>query len=379
MKNVPDPTLLAKIDGALAGQRMFEEMRVYRLAMQASMTEARAFVEARQALLSTGSAPVLAPANATPAEVQRYLQSDHARAGNLIAWWRGPRGDYCVLVRYATTPQAKFELGVFPAVVGHWGHDLNGLTCDLADLQRALAGNGFTGAEWGAGNPVIASIQAALDAGQTKQAAPSPERARPNRSVLFLLDGERFERDCRYLPTQLDPSWWEMRRQEIAADSELSELASELSIEFQYPAVAAFNAGPAIGPMLWTLCHRECAGAEVLAESSDSLFADLEARPPGWRSLSPAVLPAWNTLLAMVDCSARRRDCLPWWLQAAASHSSASVGMLSAVDCRLLHHFADPLHALFNEHPAQADIFARLELCARAAAGNHWVLGWEQG
>ena len=81
----------------------------------------------------------------------------------------------------------------------------------------------------------------------------------------------------------------------------------------------------------------------------------------------------------MVDCSARRRDYLPWWLQAAASHSAASVGLLSAADCRLLHRFADPLNALFNDHPAQADISDRLALCELAAAGNHWVLGWEQG
>jgi len=379
MTNTLDAQLLAEIDAALAAQRMFDAIRIYRQATQISLADARVFIETRQALVSATAAPVSAQAESTPAEIERYLQSGHARTGDLIAWWRSPRGDFCVLVRYAITPQVEFELGVFPAVVGHWGHDLNGLTCGLADLQRALSGSGFAGAEWGVGNPIVANIRMALSVAKAQPSTPSCERARPSRSAVFLLDGERFERDWLYLPTQLDPAWWEPRRQQIAADSELAELAMELAIDFQTPAVATFNATPAMGPLLWALCHRECASDSVLADSSDSLFADLEAQPPAWSTLSAAAQPAWSTLLAMVDCSAHRRAMLPWWLQAAASHSAASVGLLSAIDCRLLHRFASELHALFGGHLAQADIAARLLMCERAAAANDWVLGWEAG
>lgn len=58
-----------------------------------------------------------------------------------------------------------------------------------------------------------------------------------------------------------------------------------MAIDFSQPGFAAFDGTP-MGSLLWTLYHHECASTCVIAESSDSLFADIEARPPAWRALS---------------------------------------------------------------------------------------------
>lgn len=172
MATEPDAELLSRIDAALADQQVIEAIRLYREAMQVSLIEGRRFIEARKALLPS-AAPAEHIGDAVPEQVRRYLDTGHARSGELLAWWRNPRGDFCVLVRYASTPQPLFEIGVFPPVVGHWGHDLNGLRCDLPQLVDALMGEGFFGAEWGRGHPVVATISVALHASLLTAIEPS--------------------------------------------------------------------------------------------------------------------------------------------------------------------------------------------------------------
>lgn len=372
--------VIAEIDAALAAQRQIEAMRLYRDATQSTLVEARDFVEARQRELAIAGTDQ-DTAIVIPDAVQRYLDSGYARRGELVGWWRSPGGDWCVLVCYASSPVPLFEIGIFASGIGHWGHDLHGHTCTRSELDQALCGAGFYRAEWGEDGLVVAWLRERLQRSALLMPPRTATRgpARPSRSGVFLLDGERFEREWLNLPARVDARWWEPRRQRIAADSDLLELASVINIDCAQPQNVPLNLGVDAGPLLWSLCHEECARESVLAESSDTLFADLESQPPPWRDLAVAAQPAWNILLAMIDIGARQRRFLPWWLKAAAEQSTASVGLLSPLDTRRLLPSASELQGLFATHAAQLDIASRLQLCARAAQGGHWVLGWEPG
>jgi hypothetical protein len=373
--------LLTEIDAALIEQRMIEAIRIYRQETGVTLAEARDFVEVRQRALGPLRLLEAGAAVATlPGDVQRYLDSGHARKGELFGWWRSPRADWCVLVRYANEPQAMFEIGVFPPAIGHWGHDLHGLRCTAIELAAALDGGGFAGAEWD-GPKIVAELRQRLRGISSTSDSASKLRAtpRPSCSTVFVLDGACFERDWLCLIPPLDPVWWAPRRLRVANDAELIELAGLLPGRYLEQGNSAIECSSEAGPMLWALCHEECLRESVQAQSSDTLFADIESHPPDWRGLSIGTRPAWNTLLALVDIAARRRDALPWWLQAAAEYSTASIGLLGPSDTRRLSQCATELLDLFVDRPEQPDIAACLKLCSRAAQESHWLLGWEAG
>lgn len=255
-----------------------------------------------------------------PDTVTRYLSSGFARAGDLIAWWRSRRGDWCVVVRY--DPEPRFELGVFPES-GNWAHDLNGATLDRDGLARMLAHDHF-GTDW-RDDPEAAT--------RLQEAATEPTQP-GSRTTLIALDAARFEADFLFLPP------------DAARD----------------PAV------------IWTRCRESVATQAHTIQAIDTLFADMDANPPNRSALNGAETVAADLFRKTVDVAARYKASLPWWL-AAAGHS-AGVGLLTPVEVRFVARHAD---ALRRGLVAFDDVDALLSLIEAAAARGDWVAGWEPG
>lgn len=364
--------LLAQIDAALAADKVIEAIRLYRVATQADLLSGRRFVEARRSMLE----PVRAVPPTVPAPVQRYLDSGHARRGELFGYWRNARRDWCVLVMFQRQPQALFELGVFAETIAHWGHDLGGRTATVDDLRGALSTGGFAGAEWGDDAHATAQLRARLRALLPRIAAPPAVAGSvtPSRTAIRVLDGPRFERDWLYLPVRVDGDWWQLRAARAVSEQALAGGSLPLTD------VESGKVWPqAAGPLLWSLCCSDCSIASMQAGAADTLFSDLEAQPPNWEALAPAVQMAWFELLLLVDVSTHRRSALPWWLQALAAERSASVGLLGPAAARLLSRHAPELRRLFAENRLLDDINSILELAGTAAADSHWLVGWEPG
>ena len=184
-----------------------------------------------------------------------YLDSGFARRGELIGHWRSARHDWCVLVMFQRQPRALFELGVFAETIAHWGHDLNGRTATLDELRDALSTAGFAGAEWGDAAGVPAQLHARL-----RELLPpvavrptAASSATPSRTAIYVLDGQRFERDWLFLPSQVDGDWWQLHAARAATAQALLDESFPLTV------VEPGMAWPqAAGLLLWTVCCGEC-------------------------------------------------------------------------------------------------------------------------
>jgi hypothetical protein len=75
--------------------------------------------------------------NAIPGTVSTYLH-DHAPKGRLIGYWLDVNREYNVLILYRRDGEFRFSVGAFPAVVGHWGHELTGGDYSLEETGRQL-------------------------------------------------------------------------------------------------------------------------------------------------------------------------------------------------------------------------------------------------
>ncbi|MEW6302265.1 MAG: hypothetical protein AB1705_02265 [Verrucomicrobiota bacterium] len=73
-----------------------------------------------------------------PDTIATYL-ADFAPKGELIGYWIDKRGDYNVLVVYVRDGETRFNVGAFPPVVGHWGHQLFGGDYDIEGIKHHLA------------------------------------------------------------------------------------------------------------------------------------------------------------------------------------------------------------------------------------------------
>jgi hypothetical protein len=76
-------------------------------------------------------------ANAIPGTVLTYLR-DHAPKGDPIGYWLDKQRYYNVLILHRNDGEFSFSVGAFPETVGHWGHELTGGVCGVADLKRQL-------------------------------------------------------------------------------------------------------------------------------------------------------------------------------------------------------------------------------------------------
>lgn len=265
-----------------------------------------------------------------PPRVAEYLASGYARPGELLAWWRNRRGEWCVLVRYQGAPDTRFELGVFPETVGSWADQLNGATLDTAALARALeTGGDLYDTDWRSAPGIEAILRQAL---QDHRDDTRP----PGRTALFALDAARFEAGYLFLP---------------------------------HDAAGAPD-------LLWERCRNECAGVAHTIQAVDTFFADLDANPPDRSALTGDESVAADTFRKTVDVAARHRGALPWWLEAAGRMGGAGVGLLSPPEVRLVARHAGALRRWLAALDDADALLARVEA---AAARGDWVVGWEPG
>ena len=376
-----DPRWTA-IDAALRGDRMIEAIRSYREDTGSELADALRAIEARKALLAAVADPPL------PAMVQAYLDSGHARRGDLVGHWRNRAGEFCVLVLYQRQPAPMFELGVFPPQVGHWGHQLNGCSVSRSELDAALAGQrALYGAEFADEGASVAALQQRLavlfPATRAPTATTGAVHWRASRTRLFALAAAPFERGFLLRPATLAAAEWSDLLARAADDSALAELIDELPAAARALVAGEPNVAAVAQPLLWIDCVTRCQARAWTTDSCDTLFADLAARPLGEFTASPALAATAALFCASVDVGAQRRRQLPWWLQGTATASDCAVGLLAPHELREL---ADTLGDLIAASRtagtwplSPTDTSALYEFVAAAAAEGRWLVGIEPG
>lgn len=354
--------VIAAIDQALADGDPISAIRLYREATGSALHPARQYIDARRAALASAS---------LPEPVRAYLASGYARQGALLAHWRNPLGDWCVLVDTAAADATPLELGVFPDAVGSWGHALSGYRLGWDRLRAALDGAGLDGAGWGDDDAVRNALRARLPVAQRAAATasgyclPPPF---PNRSAMMVIEGARFVQDWWLLPWRPEPSLWQARLAALDTDP---GLRGALEAE-QRPGTDPVDAASA-----WVLCHHHCVRSGWMTANGERVFADLEAQPPDWQRLSPDARAGFALLRGLVDCAGQQYERLPWWLAAAARRRGARIGLTDPFQLALLAGQADALLAAFQGHAVAGDIGAVLTCVRDAAASGAWLLGWE--
>lgn len=139
--------------------------------------------------------------NRMPDTVLTYL-SNWAPTGCLIAYWLDKRGDYNVLILTRRGQEYRFEVGAFPKMVGHWGHQLGGGVYSPADLKQQLAYGLWDADAWVLGQVQVLiehiengyeidDILAACEAIYDPEGGFNPDRTpEPIRGPQFSSDGQ---------------------------------------------------------------------------------------------------------------------------------------------------------------------------------------------
>lgn len=354
MTAILTPAQLALIDDALRSNSMFLAIRTYREFTGASLADASAFVRAR------GESIVEEP---MPELVQQFLASSFSRKGELVGWWRERSGLPCTLVLFQRTPQPVFEASLIEGPV--FGHQVHGYTCSLAEVLAAAGSEtGFRNMEWGEQGFRMAERIRTFAAGLLAAASP---KASSRATAFYLLDAVSFERDYLFHPQTVDGAWWAKVRAAARSNARLDEALEEIAGE-------PTTLPPGAGRIVLELCLADCARSTVRTEATDQFFADLEATPPDWRSLSPAAGIAWEYFLSAVGLSGPPRVDLPWWAASVRGCSSAAVGLLPPPQVRLVARFADELRGIFG---GNGDAGLLLDLVASASREGAWVMGVE--
>jgi len=380
-----DPRWTA-IDAALRSDRMMEALRSYRECTGAELAEALRAIEARKTTLAAAAAA--AADSQLPAMVQAYLDSGHARRGDLVGHWRNRAGEFCVLVLYQREPVPMFELGVFPPEVGNWGHQLNGCSVSRGELDAALAGQRpLYGAEFADDSTTVAALRQRLailfPAARAPVAAAGAVHWRASRTRLFALAAAPFERGFLLRPATLAAAEWSALLARAAEDGALAEQLHELPVAARALVAGEPNVAPVAHPLLWIDCVSRCQARAWTTDSCDTLFADLAAQPLGDFADSPTLASAAALLYASVDVGALRRRQLPWWLQGTAAASDCAVGLLAPHELRALAgDLADLIAAARSAGSwplTPTDTTELQDFLAAAAAEGCWLVGIEPG
>lgn len=387
MSAVPDEAQWQQIDEALRTNRLIEAIRLYRVATRSELAMATSTIRQRQASLHDVDSAVSPMSEPLPEMVRHYLDGGHGRPGELVAQWRNRKGDHCVLVLYQRVPVPMFELGVFPPV-GHWGHDLNGAIYSLAEVGQVVSGErAFYGADFGDDTQALATIRswlATLTATPVKrQVIESVLRLRSSRTALYSLDGARFEHDFLFLPQQVPLDWWRETQALAATDGDLHECIEELPAGAitEYPTSVSLGAGT--GMVVWARSAIQCAATMTAIDELDTLFADLAAQPIDDQRFTPQTRTAYGLMRGAIDVAGLRRAQRPWWLDALAAQTTASIGLLAPHELRHIARHRDDMSAVLNtsEIPQamRADLDTVLTAITQAAAADRWLIGIEPG
>jgi hypothetical protein len=200
-------------------------------------------------------------------------------------------------------------------------------------------------------------------------------------TTLCALRAEPFER-YRALGRELPRAQWEELLARGAGLGSVEELRSSSRPGHVVAQGAEVALSGLAACVLLDLCLAECEAAAHEIGGVDFFFADLEASPPPRAALAGDAHPAWDKLLDAVDTSGIRRRSLPWWLHEAARARDSCAGLLDPHEVAVLgEHLGAiaPWLATSLNPTHREDAAALLELVRQAAAGGHWVLGWEPG
>lgn len=324
--------------------------------------------------------------------VRRYLVSGHARRGELVGHWRNRSGDICVLVLFQREPVLRFELGVFPVEVGHWGHQLNGCSLELPEVEAALAGQReLPGADFACNDGIAAALHDRLAALRPRPSSPVPASAsasgvphwRASRTRLFALAASVFEDEFLYLPERIAQAVWDGVRAAIPSNAAMQEHCDELPPGTLTLGVDSEQFRRAAAPLLWMHCLARCDARAITIGSIDTLFSDLAATRVEVSAWTTAVATAWPLWLAVVDVGGRRRELLPWWLRTCGAQTDNAIGLLAPHDVRALARRVDVLLAALAEKGvlrlSAYDVNATSAFVHAAAEQGCWLVGWEPG
>jgi hypothetical protein len=392
----PSETQWQEIEAAWSADRSFEAVRLYRLVTGATVADAyeavQAYLAKRTPTMPTASAKAVDDRQGDDERVQRYLDSGHARRGELVGHWRNRAGDICVLVLFQREPTPQFELGVFPVEVGNWGHQLNGCSLHLPELEAALAGQReLPGADFAGDVGVTAALRDRLAALRPRPSSPVPASApsvgvphwRASRTRLFTLAASVFEDEFLYLPERITPAVWNGVRAAIPGNAAMQEYCDELPAGTLALSAGSEHLERAATPLLWMHCLARCDARAITIGSLDTLFADLAAARVDMSAWTSEVATVWPLWLAVVDVAGRRRELLPWWLRACGAQTDSAIGLLAPHEVRALARRLDVLLAALAEKGAlqlsAPDVSAISAVVHAAAEQGRWLVGWEPG